>query len=221
MKSGILAAVVLLAASVAWGQVTDCPEEPDGQHGCAIQCPGNGPSLCVVCPAKRSDFDACGIAAGVPRTLSAASQSSAEQAVTDSAEGGTTSQTAADGGADRRCTSVNPAGAHDQAVLVEHTDRCIEITEETGPVTVTLVPGSQDHDLCVWELDGDWADSDRYAQCHGYRNSPPADLHCRSSNGGTQTDQVEIDDSGGNLMACVAGYQGAAGGYKLYIESGE
>ena len=219
MRDGILAAVALLAASVALGQVTDCPEQPDGQHGCAIQCPGNGPTLCVECPAQASDFDAC--TAAVPGTLSTASQPSAEQAVTDSAEAPTALQAAADAVADRRCTSVNPAGAHDQALLVEDTDRCIEITEETGPVTVTLVPGSQDHDLCVWEFDGGWADSDRYAQCHGHRHSPPDDLHCRSSNGGTQTDQVEIDDRGGNLMACVAGYQGATGGYKLYIESGE
>ena len=119
----------------------------------------------------------------------------------------------------RRCATTDPqVPLHDNVGEDLSGHQCIEIEAKDSEVLVTLRFHEQDHDLCVWEHDEDWDERDRYADCHGHRRAHPEDLHCRSSRGGADVEQVRIDDGGDGLMACVVPWQGASGTYRFSAE---
>ena len=179
---------------------------------CAIYCAESGQTITegVTCPVQPSDFDDhCPLATN---DQTAASRREAESSLPASVE------VAADQ-PQRRCEPVKPAAfVAPDAGGIRGSAQCFPIETKASPVLVTVKPHEQDFDLCIWENDEDWHQNDRYEDCHGHRHNPPAALHCRSSNGGTETDQVRISDDGAGLMACVVGYQGARGTYRFIAE---
>ena len=92
---------------------------------------------------------------------------------------------------------------------------------EEAVVVVALEPAYDDHDLCVWESGEEWESHELYAQCHEWRHSRLPGLHCRSSLGGTDSEQVRVDSNAGGLMACVVPWQGGTGGYTLSFGAAE
>ena len=103
----------------------------------------------------------------------------------------------------------------------------IDTAPDKGDVVLSLSPAFDDHDLCVWVDDPEWAADERYADCHGWRHHRLIELHCRSSLGGTDVEQVRVErededeDEAIALMACAVPWQAATGGYTLQIGSAE
>ena len=121
----------------------------------------------------------------------------------------------------RHCSRVEGVESSSYHTLEGEGVLCVPVvvpegaTEEETVVVVTLEPANDDHDLCAWENEEAWESQELYAKCHEWRHSRLPELHCRSSLGGTDTEQVRIDTNAEGLMACIVPWQGAMGGWSL------